>query len=141
MEFTIKQVSELTGFSPSTLRYYEKEKMLPSINRNAIGVRSYNYDDIGWIYLINCLKNTNMPVIDIKKFVALCEKGDSTLNERLNMVLKHQEAIEAQIEELQTHRKHIDFKINYYKKACEAGSEDAVRHLYKNRHDFQKVGP
>jgi len=132
MGFTIKQVSDMTGFPPSTLRYYEKEKILPTVNRNANGIRSYTYDDIGWIYLINCLKNTNMPISDIKNFVALCEKGDSTLNERLTIVLNHQEEIKSQIAELQTYQKHIDFKIDYYKKACEAGSEDAVRHLYKN---------
>jgi Predicted transcriptional regulators len=131
MGHTIRQVSEITGFPSSTLRYYEKEKMLPPVNRDANGVRVYSDDDIGWISVINCLKNTNMPVHAIKKFVALCAQGDSTLEERLNMVLKHQEYIKNQIAELKAYKKHIDFKVEYYIKACEAGREDAVRYLYK----------
>ena len=130
MNFTIKQVSEITGFSPSTLRYYEKENMLPSVNRDRNGIRIFNDRDIEWIFLINCLKQTNMPVKDIKKFVSLCEKGDSTLKERLEIVLKHQESILSQIHEFQNYLNHISFKADYYKAACEAGTEDAVRHLY-----------
>jgi DNA-binding transcriptional MerR regulator len=133
MGFTIKQVSEITGFPPSTLRYYEKVKMLPPVNRNSIGIRVYNDDDIEWISVINCLKNTNMPINNIKKFVALCAQGDSTLKERLQMVMGHQEDIKSQIAELQAYQKHIDFKVEYYKKACEAGAEDTVKYLYKTR--------
>lgn len=129
MGLTIKQVSEKTGFSPSTLRYYEKVKILPPVNRTN-GIRVYSDEDIEWILLINCLKDTNMPVSDIKKFVALCAKGDSTLAERLSIVLKHQRDIRSQITELQTYLNHIDFKAEYYKKACAAGTEDAVRYLY-----------
>lgn len=129
MGLTIKQASEKTGFSPSTLRYYEKEKILPPVTRIK-GIRDYSDEDIEWILLINCLKDTNMPVNDIKKFVALCAKGDSTLDERLSIVLKHQQDINSQISELQTYLNHIDFKAEYYKKACEAGTEDAVRYLY-----------
>lgn len=131
MGFTIKQVSEITGFPPSTLRYYEKEKMMPPVKKMPNGIREYSEDDIEWISVIHCLKNTNMPVHDIKKFAALRGQGDSTLKERLDMVLAHQEDIERQIAQLREYKKHIDFKAEYYRKACEAGTEDAVRDLYK----------
>lgn len=131
MGLTIRQVSEITGFPPSTLRYYEKEKMLPPIKRNANGVRVFTDEYMEWISIIKCLKETNMPVHHIKEFVALCVKGDSTLKERLNIVMKHQEDIKSQIAALQTYQKHIAYKAEYYKKACDAGTEDAVRGLYR----------
>ena len=131
MEYSIKQISEITGYSQSTLRYYEKEKLLPPVKRNTNGVRIYSEDYLEWISLISCLKNTNMPVSEIKKFVVFCSKGDSTLKDRLEIVLKHQQDIKDQISELQNYQKHIDFKVEYYKKACETGTEDAVKHLYR----------
>ena len=131
MVFTIKQVSEITGFPPSTLRYYEKEKILPPVKRNSSGNRIYSNDDLEWISIINCLKKTNMPINEIKEFVSLSVQGDSTLEKRLNIVLNHQENIKCQIAELCAYQKHIDFKAKYYRKACEAGTEDSVRNLYK----------
>lgn len=131
MEYSIKQISEITGYTQSTLRYYEKEKLLPPVKRNKNGVRVYSEDYLEWISLISCLKNTNMPVSEIKKFVIFCSKGDETLRERLSIVLKHQQDIKDQIAELKNYQKHIDFKVEYYKKACEIGSEDAVKYLYR----------
>jgi len=131
LEYSIKQISEITGYSQSTLRYYEKEKLLPPVKRNINGVRIYSEDYLEWISLISCLKNTNMPVSEIKKFVVFCAEGDKTLKERLDIVLKHQQDIKDQIAELKNYQKHIDFKVEYYKKAIEAGNEDAVKYLYR----------
>lgn len=89
MEYTIRQVSEITGLTASTLRFYEKEQLFPPVERNAAGVRVYREKDLEWIFLITCLKNTDMPIRDIKQFMALCAQGDATLQSRLQMVLAH----------------------------------------------------
>ena len=94
MEYTIRQVSELTGLSASTLRFYEKEQLFPPVERNEAGVRVYREQDLERISLITCLKNTDMPIRDIKEFMALCAEGDGTLQNRRQMLREHKQAVE-----------------------------------------------
>lgn len=54
MEYTIRQVSELTGLTASTLRFYEKEQLFPPVKRNEAGVRLYQEQDLERISLITC---------------------------------------------------------------------------------------
>jgi DNA-binding transcriptional MerR regulator len=129
MNYTIKQVSEMTGIPSSTLRYYEKEQLLPEVERNEFGVRIYTESNLEWLSIITCLKNTDMPIKEIKKFVALCSLGDSTLEERREMVLAHKMVVELRIAELQNHLEHINFKASYYETACKAGSEAEAKKL------------
>lgn len=127
MEYTIRQVSEITGLTASTLRFYEKEQLFPPVERNAAGVRIYREKDLEWIFLITCLKNTDMPIRDIKQFMALCAQGDATLQSRLQMVLAHKKAVEERIRELQGYLEHIEKKAAYYEKACREGTEEGLK--------------
>ena len=127
MSYLIRQISEITGLPASTLRYYEKEHLLPAVKRNENGNRIYEDQDLDWISIITCLRDTNMPIMDIKKFVALCALGDSTLEERRALIVAHKHSVEKQMCVLQGHMKHIDHKINYYNIACKAGTEDVVK--------------
>ncbi|WP_394922482.1 MerR family transcriptional regulator [uncultured Robinsoniella sp.] len=129
MEYKIKQVSEITGLPASTLRYYEKEQLLPSVNRNKSGVRIYNDKDLDWISIISCLKATDMPIADIRRFVALCAKGDATLKERRQLVIAHKRVVEKHIEELESNLDHINFKVEYYNAACKLGSEAPLKKI------------
>ncbi|MGL4373259.1 MAG: MerR family DNA-binding transcriptional regulator, partial [Turicibacter sp.] len=46
MSYTIKQVSEKTNLSTHTIRFYEKEGLLPSVHRNELGNRSFTDTDL-----------------------------------------------------------------------------------------------
>ncbi len=127
MEYTIRQVSELTGLSASTLRFYEKEQLFPPVKRNEAGVRVYQEQDLERISLITCLKNTDMPIRDIKEFVALCAEGDGTLESRWQMMRRHKQAVEQRIAELQGYLQRIDHKVNYYEQACMEGTEARLK--------------
>lgn len=115
MTFTIKEVSEKTNLTIPTIRYYEKEGLLPPVNRNNVGVRIFSDGDLEWLSLICCLRNTGMPVRNIKKFVQWCLEGYDTLDKRIDMLVAHKKSVEEQ-QEILTHFKcSIDWKINYYK--------------------------
>ena len=127
MEYTIRQVSELTGLSASTLRFYEKEQLFPPVKRNEAGVRVYQEQDLERISLITCLKNTDMSIRDIKEFVALSAEGDGTLESRWRMMRQHKQAVEQRIAELQGYLQRIDHKVNYYEQACMEGTEARLK--------------
>lgn len=116
MNYSIKQVSEKTNLKPYVLRYYEKEGLLPSVNRSVKGIRCYSEEDLEWISLICCLKNTGMSIKQIKEFVALSMQGEQTLKQRCDMLKDHKRKVEKQIEEMKQHLKKVECKIEYYTK-------------------------
>jgi Predicted transcriptional regulators len=126
-KFTIKEFSEKTGIPSTTLRYYEKENLIPSIRRGGNGHRIYDENDLEWINIICCLKNTDMPLHEMREFVSLSMEGDSTLSKRLAIVLAHKERVNAQLDELKQHLERIEYKANYLSAACEVGTERGIK--------------
>jgi DNA-binding transcriptional MerR regulator len=112
--FTIKQVSERTSLPPHVLRYYENEGLLPSVARSRNGIRRYSENDLEWLGLICCLKNTGMSIKQIKNFVELSMEGDSTLKERCDLLREHKKNVEAQIQEMQKHLEKVTKKIDHF---------------------------
>lgn len=123
MRYTIAQAAEKTGLSEHTIRYYEREGLLPFIERTQSGIRSFQDSDFEWLSLICCLKNTGMQIKEIKKFVSWCKDGDGTLEQRKEMLIEHRAAVVKQIADLNRYLENIDWKIDYYTEACESGRE------------------
>lgn len=128
--YTIKEVSDRTGLSIYTLRYYDKEGLLPLIKRTSSGIRKFSDNDIAWIGLICCLKNSGMSIDNVKKFMNLCLKGEETAENRKEMLLEHKEHILQQMNELQNSLNTVNYKINHYKEIgifhIDGDKQDAV---------------
>ena len=120
MGYSVKQVSEKTGLSAHVLRYYEKEGLLPHIQRTKSGIRHYAECDLEWLGLICCLKNTGMSIKQIKDFVDLSLKGDGTLGQRCEMLKAHKKNVEAKIEQMHKHLEKVTHKIAYFTEQYEA---------------------
>ena len=114
MEYSIHQVSEKMQIRPTVLRFYEKEGLLPSVRRTKSGIRRYDKEDLEWIGLIVCLKNTGMSIKQIKDFVSLCVEGEVTLKARCEMLYEHKRSVEAQIEEMHKHLEKVACKIECF---------------------------
>lgn len=130
MGYTIGKAAEKSGLSIHTLRYYEKEGLLPFVERTTSGQRNFKEDDFVWLSVITCLKETGMPIKDIKEFIDWCLEGDSTLEKRLNMFQRQKEFVQAQMDAMQKHMDRIEHKIWYYETAVKAGTE-AIHHNQK----------
>lgn len=115
MEYTIKQVSEKTGLSIYTLRYYDKEGLLPLVKRSKSGIRKFSDNDIEWLGLICCLKNSGMSIEHIKEFMNLCLKGNETVETRKKILMNHKEYILNQMKQLDSSLHTINYKIDHYK--------------------------
>lgn len=114
MSYTIGEFSKITSLSTYTLRYYETEKLI-IVGRDAGGRRCYSQEDINWIFFIKRLKETGMPIKDIKKYAYLRYKGDSTVIERLHMLEKHRLFALEEKEKWQTNLANLEEKIKVYK--------------------------
>lgn len=122
MSYTIGQIAKRMNITSSTLRYYDKEGLLPSIDRTEGGIRRFKEEDFEWLSIIECLKNTGMSIKDIKIFIDWCMDGDSTLQQRYDMFLERKRETEKQIKILQDSLDKINYKCWYYKTALDAGT-------------------
>ena len=112
--YSIHEVCARTGLTAHTLRYYEKEKLLPNVSRSAGGFRQYSEEDIEALGTICCLKNTGMSLQDISQFMALAREGDQTLRERCELLKKHRDAVIARMEEMQRYLEKVTWKVDYF---------------------------
>lgn len=126
MMYSIGTVAKKTGISSYTLRYYDKAGLTPFVKRDAQGRRVFNDDDLDSLALIRCLKQTGMPLEDIRQFIGWCEDGDQTLTQRLAMFEEQRSAVQDQIQQALKNLQKVDHKIDTYRRACQAGSEAAV---------------
>ncbi len=128
MFYSIGQVAEKTGLSAYTLRYYEKEGLLPFVKKNASGIRRYSDEDINWLSMIECLKATGMPLKEIRLYIKWYNEGDGTLSKRLALFRKRRMAVQNEIATLQRIMGKVEFKIRLYEEAVKAGNLEAVTH-------------
>jgi len=119
MFYSIGEFSKLSGISIDTLRYYEKEKLIV-VERDSSGRRKYTDSDIQWIAFIKRLKETGMPIKQIRRYAILRYQGDSTLRERLEMLKEHRRYVVAQKESWEANLKHLDEKMKTYEKKITA---------------------
>lgn len=123
MPYTIKQAAELTNLTPVTLRYYDKQGLLPYMERRESGYRIFSDGDIAMLRVIECLKKSGMSIKDIRQFSEWVLMGDDSLQERYEMFLERKKAVEAQMADLQKTLDFINHKCWYYETAIEAGTE------------------
>ena len=101
MFYTVGEMAKILNTTPSTLRYYDKEGLLPFVERSESGIRMFKDSDYEWLLVIDCLKNTGMGIKDIKRFIEMVIAGDSTIKERLQMIIRQRESVKEQMEKLQ----------------------------------------
>lgn len=117
--YSAKEASEITGLSTATLRYYEKEKLLPQIARNNQKYRQYTDEDIEWIKMIQCMRMANIPIQSIKEYISLLVQGGETLEQRYVMVQNHMKDIQNQMTNLQNAFILTQKKLLFYEKLLE----------------------
>ncbi|WP_163531314.1 MerR family transcriptional regulator [Halobacillus ihumii] len=122
--YSISEVAKKLNLTAYTLRYYDKEGLLPFVERRSNGTRVFKESDIDALKVIECLKSTGMPIKEIKSFIDWCADGDSTLQQRYDMFMERKATVEAQLKELNKTMELIKHKCWYYKTALDSGSED-----------------
>ena len=118
--YSIQDVSNKTGLSTHTLRYYEKEGLISGVERSQGGFRQYTYEDLERLGLIRCLKNTGMSIQEIARFVQLTHEGDHTLEERVELLREHRERVLERMAEMQEHLDKVTWKLNFFTEKLKA---------------------
>ena len=118
MEYSIKEVSQMTNIPATTLRYYDKEGLLPFLERKESGYRVFHDSDLTMLQLLECLKSTGMSIREMKQFAKWAQEGDASLQKRYDMFLERRKAVEQQMENLSKMLAILNHKCLYYETAC-----------------------
>ncbi|MGN0453933.1 MAG: MerR family transcriptional regulator [Ruminococcus sp.] len=129
MLYTVGEMAKRLGVPASTLRYYDKEGLLPFVERSNSGIRMFKDSDFEWLQIIDCLKKTGMRLSDIKRFIEMAMQGDTTIDERLELIIKQKQSVKKQIDELSNTLETLDFKQWYYETAKSFGTTDVPRNM------------
>lgn len=94
MIYTVGEMAKMLDVPASTLRYYDKEGLLPFVERSPGGIRMFQESDYGWLKIISCLKKAGMSLKDIREYINLALQGDETIEQRLELFYKQREILE-----------------------------------------------
>lgn len=122
MFYTVGEIAKKLSIPASTLRYYDKEGLLPFVERSGGGIRMFKDIDLEWLSIIECLKKTGMPIKEIKKFVDWCMEGDATITQRLELIDRQREEVLSQLAKLNETLDILNYKHWYYETAKAAGT-------------------
>ena len=126
MAYTIGEMSKMLNVSSSTIRYYDKEGLLPFVERTEGGIRVFKEKDYEFLKIIHCLKATGMQIKDTRKFILLVIQGDKTIDARLKLFQNQRNEVEKQIQQLEEALDTIKFKCWYYETAKVVGNTEFV---------------
>jgi len=129
MSYTVGEMARILGVPSSTLRYYDKEGLLPFVARSSGGIRIFTEKDYEWLQVISCLKKAGMSLKDIREYILLAMQGDETIDPRLQLFYKQRETLKAQMEELQRTMEMLEYKCWYYETAKEAGTLEVMKNM------------
>ncbi len=129
MSYTVGEMAKILDVPASTLRYYDKEGLLPFVKRTSGGIRVFENTDFEWLQIINCMKKSGMSITDIREYIHLTLEGNSTIDARLEMFKRQKEVLEKQIEEMNETLKTLEYKCWFYETAKEAGTTDVLKNM------------
>ena len=112
--YSMKEACALTHMTYENLKFYCNEGLVPNVKRDSRNYRVFDEHDIKWIQSLNCLKNCGMSITEMKEYLALCLKGESSIPERKVILAGKKEALLQSITELQNAIAFIDWKQGFY---------------------------
>ena len=129
MVYTVGEMAKLLGVTASTLRFYDKEGLLPFVERSSGGIRMFRESDIEWLRVIECMKKAGMSIKDIRQYIELALKGDDTIELRLMMFRRQKKVLQQKMAEMQHTMAMVEYKCWYYETAKAAGTVEVPQNM------------
>ncbi len=115
MEHTVEDAVRRTGISAHTLRYYDRQGLMPFLQRDNNGNRAFDDEAHDYLQLIRNLKNAGMSLAQIREYVDFCVAGDHTTARRLQLLLSQKELVARQITELEKSIAALEQEMDFYR--------------------------
>lgn len=113
----IAEVSRRYGLSVDTLRYYERVGLIPGVKRSPSGLRDYAEEDCRWVEFVKCMRSAGLPIDTLIEYVSLFQQGDSTIEQRKELLEEQRQILMARVEDMQKTIDRLTYKIERYEQA------------------------
>lgn len=129
MFYTAGEAAKILGITASAIRYYDKEGLLPFLEKTSGGIRMFREEDLVSLRLIRCLKKAGLPLKEIRRFMNLPDDGEETIRTRLSILLRQKEVLQQKQKELDEMMNVVNYKIWYYATSQAEGTTRKVSSL------------
>lgn len=110
----IGDIASRTGRSVHTIRWYERQGLIPGVCRDGGGRRVYSDYHVGWLDLMERLRSTGMSIKVMREYTALAQQGTAALPRRHALLSAHQASVRQNITRWTDALALIDAKIEFY---------------------------
>lgn len=132
--YSMKETCEMTGLTYDTLKFYCNENLIPNVKRNKSNYRVFNDNDINWIKSLSCLKKCGMSIEEMREYLNLCLKGQSSIPERQEILDAKLCELENKKQEIQEAIDFVHWKQNFYNDVL-SGKKKYFSYLIKTEND------
>lgn len=112
--YTMKDACEKTGLSYETLKFYCNQGLVPNVKRDKNNRRIFNDKDIAWINSLNCLRNCDMSLSEMREYIDLCIEGESSIPKRKEILIAKRASLIEKLQQVQDSIDYIDWKQGFY---------------------------
>lgn len=119
----IGDVCKETSFTSSTLRFYEKQRIIRDIKRDKNDVRDYTPNDLRWVKFLSHMKNAGLSLKSMMSYAELYYSKNESFVDRLEVTVRCREELVYEMEQIQQGIRFFDNQIKYYKGKLEKGIE------------------
>ncbi|WP_427910588.1 MerR family transcriptional regulator [Pediococcus parvulus] len=130
----IKEASEETGVSSATIRYYEKETLIPAIDRSEAGNREIDERIIRRINFVKQMRAAGMSIENLRRYIQLFDNQEDNTKEQIALLNEQMAEMEEKRDDLQAAIDHLHFKLNHFYDHVQA-SEEELRTLERQHQE------
>ena len=112
--YTVNEVAKMYGVTTHTIRFYTDKGLIPPLKRDKNNNRLFDRESLNWLEGCICLKGCGMSIKDLKHYGELCLKGDSTLKERYEMIVKYRDLARENLINAQKVLDYAEHKVKHY---------------------------
>lgn len=112
--YSMKETCLKVGMSYETLKFYCNQGLIPNVKRDKNNYRVFDDNNVAWITSLSCLKNCGMSISEMKEYLNLCLKGESTISERQEILKAKKQSLLEKQKEIQDSINYIDWKQGFY---------------------------
>ena len=137
--YTIKEVAEKMDVSEHTLRFWAKSGFFPFIKRDANNIRQFSESDLEWVRIVKCLRSVGTENKAIKRYIDLCIVGDSTIQERYEIIQATKNKAQQQMEDLKKQLALLAYKEKFYQNLIKNNLKDSWNPMNNRNFDNDKA--
>lgn len=109
---TIGKLAALAGTTPNTLRYYERESLIPLASKGDNGYRLYPQDAARRVHFIRQAQQCGFTLSEIRELLTLPQQASACCSDVRKLAIEKKLAFEAKIKVMKAMSAELDVLIN-----------------------------